>query len=481
MNNMKLLRKYKNISVLLICILYASCKTTAPTKQTSEVKSLPKSYSNFSDSVNTADIKWKDFFSDKNLIALVDTALKNNLDVLSTLQDLEIAKSDVRFRKGLLLPSVAAFAGAGVEKVGRYTSAGAGDASTDMTPGQRVPDNLGDFNLGLNTTWEVDVWGKLRNAKKAAFSRYLGSVEGKNFVVTNLVAEIANTFYELLSQDSELKYIRQTIQLQKNALAIVRIQKDAALVTELAVKQFEAEVYNSQSLEYDIQQQITESENKLNFLLGRYPQPIIRDTAVFQDQLPALVKVGVPSQLLKNRPDIKQAELELYATKCDVKAARAEFYPSFGITGGLGFNAFKTSFLFTSPESIIYSIAGELLAPLINRSAIRAEFNRARAYQLKAMFDYQKAILNGYVEVSNEMSNINHLQQAYDQKAKAVDALTKAIDISNDLFKSGKANYFEVLMTQREALDSKLELIEARKNQFNAVTNIYKALGGGWK
>ncbi len=462
-------------------MVYASCKTTAPVLST-DSKGLPRSFNTTSDSSsNTADIKWKDFFSDKNLIALIDTALKNNLDVLSTLQDIEIAKSDVRFRKGLLFPNVTAGAGAGVEKVGRYTSAGAGDASTDMTPGKRVPDNLGDFYLGLNTTWEVDVWGKLRNAKKAAFSRYLASVEGKNFVVTNLVAEIANTYYELLSQDSELKYIRQTIQLQKNALEIVRIQKDAALVTELAVKQFEAEVYNSQSMEYDIQQQVTESENKLNFLLGRYPQPIIRDTAVFQDQLPVLVKAGVPSQLLKNRPDIKQAELELYATKCDVKAARAEFYPSFGITGGLGFNAFKPSFLFVSPESIIYSIAGDLVAPLINRSAIRAEFNRAKAYQLKAMYDYQKAILNGYVEVSNEMSNINNLQQAYDQKAKAVDALTKAIDISNDLFKSGKANYFEVLMTQREALDSKLELIEAKKHQFNAVTNIYKALGGGWK
>ena len=326
------------------------------------------------------------------------------------------------------------------------------------------------------------MWGKLRNAKKAAFSKYLGSIEGRNFVITNLVGEVANTYYELLSLDSELKYVKQTIALQKNALEIIRVQKQAAMVTELAVKQFEAEVFNSQSLQYDIQQQITESENKLNFLLGRYPQPIVRDTtASFTDQLPILVKAGIPSQLLRNRPDIKQAELELFAAKCDVKVAQAEFYPSFGISGGVGFNAFKTAYLFTSPESIIYSIAGDLTAPLINRTAIKAEFNKAKAYQLEAMYDYQKAILNGYVEVSNEMSNINNLQQAYDQKSKAVDALTKAIDISSDLFKSGRANYFEVLMTQREALDSKLELIEAKKHQLNAVTNIYKALGGGWK
>jgi multidrug efflux system outer membrane protein len=234
-------------------------------------------------------------------------------------------------------------------------------------------------------------------------------------------------------------------------------------------------------MEYEVQQRITESENKLNFLLGRYPQPVVRDTTVFLDQLPMQVKAGIPSQLLKNRPDIKQAELELYAAKCDVKAAQAEFYPSVSITGMLGFQGFKPSYLFTTPESFVYSAIGELAAPLINRTAIKAEFSKAKAYQLKALYDYQQRILNGYVEVSNEMSGIANLQKMYEQKSKAVDALKNAIDISNDLFSSGKADYLEVLVAQREALDSQLELIEAKKQQFGAVINIYKALGGGWK
>ena len=436
---MNLFRKNKRIGVLLICIVYASCKTIAPMQQT-EVKSLPSSYTTSKDSINSAEINWKDFFADKYLVALIDTALKNNVELLITLQEIEIAKSDVKFRKGLLFPTVSAGVGAGLEKVGLYTSQGAGDASADIIPGKKVPENLSDFYLGLQTSWEVDVWAKMRNAKKAAFSRYLGSIEGKNFVLTNLVAEVANTYYELLSLDNELEYIQQMIQLKKNALEIVRIQKEASLATELAVKQFEAEVFNTQSMEYDIQQQILESENKLNFLLGRYPQPITRDATAFKDQLPMQVKAGIPSQLLKNRPDIKQAELELYATKCDVEVARAEFYPSISITGALGFQGFKPSYLFITPESMIYSILGDLTAPLINRSAIKAEFNKAKAYQLEAMYDYQKTILNGYVEVSNEMSNISNLQKLYDQKMKAVDALTNSIDISNDLFKSGKAD-----------------------------------------
>ncbi|MCW3084625.1 MAG: transporter [Bacteroidetes bacterium] len=479
MNNMNVFRKYKIISALLICMIYAGCK--APVSiQDSDRKALPASYSDVKDSVNSAEIKWKDFFSDKDLIALIDTALKNNLDVLTTFQEIEIARNDVRLRKGMLFPNVGIAAGAGLEKVGKYTSQGAGDASAEITPGQIVPENLGNLYLGFQASWEVDVWGKLRNAKRAAYSRYLGTIEGKNFVVTNLVSEVATTYYELLALDNQLQIIKETIELQKNALELVKIQKQASAVTELAVKQFEAQVLNSQAMEFDVQQQITENENKMNFLLGRYPQPIVRDKASF-DQLPMQIKTGVPSQLLKNRPDVKQAELELYATKCDVRAAKAEFYPSLNITGSAGFQGFKPSYLFMTPQSLAYSLAGDLMAPLINRSAIKAEFYQAKARQLEAMYDYQKTILDGYVEVSNELSNVSNLQKAYDLKSKQVDVLTQSIDISNDLFRSARANYFEVLMAQRDALEAKLELVDTKKQQFNSITNIYKALGGGWK
>jgi outer membrane protein, multidrug efflux system len=477
---MNLLRNNMHTGILLMCTLLTGCKIVEPVQNT-RILEQPKTFAAETDSLNTAEIKWKDYFTDINLIALIDTALTNNFDLLSALQEIEIARNDARFKKGLLYPTVTAGAGYSLEKVGRYTSQGAGDASAEITPGQMVPENLSDFNLGLHASWEADIWGKLRNSKKAAFSRYLSSVEGENFVVTNLVAEIANAYYELLSLDYELKYIREAITLQQNALKVVQIQKEAGAVNELAVQQFEAELFNSQSLEFGVQQQIKETENKINLLLGRFPQQIPRDTATeFADLVPMIVKAGIPSQLLKNRPDIKKAELELMAAKCDVKAAKAEFYPSFSITGGLGFNAFKTSYLFTTPQSLIYSVAGDLMAPLINRSAIKAEFYKASAYQLEAMYDYQKSILNGYVEVSNELSNISNLQQTYDKKLKAVEALNNAINISNSLFKSGRANYFEVLSTQREALQSKLELIETKRRQFSAVTNIYKELGGGW-
>jgi multidrug efflux system outer membrane protein len=470
---------YAGIGLVLICITYTACKIPQ-VAQRSENKNVPTAFNNSIDTTNVANIKWRQFFNDKDLVNLIDTALKNNQELNITLQEIEIAKNEIRAKKGELLPSVGYRVGAGLEKVGRYTSSGAGDASTDITPGKEVPEVLPDFGFGLQANWEADIWHKLRNAKKAALTRYLSTVEGKNFVVTNLVAEIANTYYELLAQDNQLEIVKRNIALQSDALELMKIQKQATRVTELAVRKFEAEVLNSKSLEFDIQQQITESENKINFLLGRYPQPIARDKTSFIDLVPPTIQAGVPAQLLANRPDIKQAEYDLSAAKLDVKVAKAQFYPSLGISATLGYQAFNPSYLLRTPESLAYSLAGDLAGPLINRNAIKAEYLTANAKQLQAVFNYEKSILNGYMEVANQLSSISNLQKSYDLKSKQVQALTQSIEIANDLFKSTRADYFEVLMTQRDALQSKLELIETKKQQLNAVVNVYHALGGGW-
>jgi NodT family efflux transporter outer membrane factor (OMF) lipoprotein len=465
-----------------LCLAVAGCKAPAAETATTSTP-VPEAFgiAKAQDTTNTSTVKWNTFFKDQNLVDLIDVALKNNQELNMTLQEIEIAKNDIRVRKGLLLPTVGVRAGAGVEKVGRYTSQGAGDATTEIKPGVETPDPLGDFTIAAYANWEVDIWKKLRNSKKAAVSRYLATVEGKNFVVTNLIAEIADSYYELLALDTQLDIVKQTIKLQSNALEIVKIQKQAARATELGVKKFEAEVLTSRSLEFDILQQIKENENKINFLLGRYPQEIKRTNTNFLTLLPASVSAGMPSQLLMNRPDVKQAELELVAAKLDVKVARAEFYPSLDISAAFGVQAFKPSYLFTFPESILYSLAGDLAAPLINRNAIKAEFSSANARQLQALYNYDKTILNAYLEVSNQLSKIDNLQKSYDLKSQQVDALNTSIEVSNDLFKSARVDYFEVLMTQRDALESKLELIDTKKEQLNAAVHVYRDLGGGWK
>ena len=473
-----------NLKIIVIalgfCLIVISCKT--PSVATlAEKKPLPAAFSNGKDTVNSGTIPWKKFFTDQNLINLIDVAITNNQELQITLQEIEMAKNDIRIRKGELLPSVALGIGTGVEKVGRYTSQGAGDANTEILPGKEFPDPLTDFKLGAFAHWEVDVWKKLRNAKKAAVTRYLATVEGRNFVITNLIGEVASSYYELLALDNQLEIVKQNIDLQSNALEIVKIQKEAAKTTELAVQKFQAEVYDSKSKEFEILQMIKETENKINFLLGRFPQEIPRDKSNFSELTPNVVNVGLPSQMLDNRPDIKQAELELTAAKLDVRVAKAAFYPSLEIGAGFGLNAFKTSFLTKLPESLFYSLAGDLAGPLINRNAIKAEFKTANAKQIQALINYDKTVLNAYLEVSNQLSKINNIQKSYDLKLQRVIALTKSIDVSNDLFKSARVDYFEVLMTQRDALASKLELIETKKDQLNTVVSVYRSLGGGWK
>ncbi|RTY80874.1 TolC family protein [Flavobacterium sp. ZB4P23] len=474
------IKLYKYSISLGVFLTVVSCK--APTIATLEVnRPIPESFGSNGDSTNMAAIQWGNFFKDKNLIALIDTALQNNQELLITLQEIEIAKNEIRIKKGALFPTVGLRAGSGVEKVGRYTSQGAGDAATEIVPGIEVPDALKDYTVAAYAKWEVDIWKKLRNSKKAAVSRYLSTVEGKNFVITNLIAEVADSYYELRSLDSQLGIVKQNINLQSNALEIVRIQKQAARTTELAVQKFKAEVLISRSMEFDILQKIKETENRINFLLGRYPQEIARDKSDFLSLLPSGINSGIPSQLLANRPDIKQAELELAAAKLDVKVARAEFYPSLDITAALGIQAFKPSYFFKFPESVLYSLAGDIAGPLINRNAIKAEFYNANSRQLQAMYNYQRTLLNAYLEVSNQLSRIGNLEKSYNLKSQQVDALNKSIDIAGDLFKSARADYFEVLMTQRDALESKLELIETKKAQLNAVVHVYRDLGGGWK
>jgi NodT family efflux transporter outer membrane factor (OMF) lipoprotein len=357
---------------------------------------------------------------------------------------------------------------------------GANEATTEIEPGREMPEPVPDFMFGAFATWQLDIWNKLHNAKKAAALRYLATTEGKNFMVTHLIAEIANTYYDLLALDNQLDILQKNIALQTSALEIVKMQKQSARVTELAVRRFEAQVLKTRSLQYAVKQQIIEAENRLNFLVGRFPQHIDRDFTLFNDLPIDSIAEGVPSQLLANRPDIRQAEYELAASRLDVKVARARFYPSLSISAGVGLQAFDPTYLIKTPQSMLYSLAGELASPLINRKAIKATYFNANAKQIQAVYAYEQTILKAYIEVYNQVSNIDNLKKSYDLRKQQVQALTESIDISNDLFRSARADYMEVLLTQRDALESKFELIETKKQQLNAKVNIYQALGGGW-
>tara|TARA_R110002049_G_scaffold326_3_gene1758 strand:+ start:479 stop:1921 length:1443 start_codon:yes stop_codon:yes gene_type:complete len=479
MKNRIRINKSHLFGVLAILLLYSCVPTQKAIRE--ENKVVPEQYKNrATDTVNLATVNWKDFFVDPKLIELIETALANNQELNIMLQQIAMANNEIKIRKGEYLPFVNVYAGTEVEKVGEYTRDGAVEEQLNIREHEEFPEPLTDFSVGLNVSWELDIWKKLRNGKKAAVLEYLSTIEGKNFMVTTIVSEIANSYYELLALDNQLIIIEQNLEIQQNALKMVKLQKEAARATQLAVRRFEAEVYKNQSNKFEIRQQILEVENNINFLLGRFPQPIERDSENFIDLPIDAISAGIPAQLLANRPDIRQAEYELEASKLNVKIAKANFYPSLGINAGIGLQAFKTKFLTSTPESLAYSLVGDVVSPLINRNAIKAEYKNANSRQLQAVFEYEKAILNGYIEVANTLSDINNLKENYALKELQVEALTEAIDLSIRLFKSARAEYTEVLLTQREALDSKIEIIETKRDQLLANVKVYQALGGGW-
>ncbi|MDI1231047.1 MAG: efflux transporter outer membrane subunit [Methylobacter sp.] len=472
-------RIYYTLSIAFLLISFSGCSLN--TNLSIPEKEIPISFQNQKGSTTIASIKWRQYFTDTLLLKLIDTAISNNIDLQIALQRIEMSRSSVKLANGAMLPQVSLNAGGSVRRFGLYTMDGAGNATTEITPGQNIPVNLPDMYVGLQSSWEVDIWGKLRSQRKSAISQYLSSIEGTNFVISNLVADVAIYYNELLALDNELDIIRQTIQKQQEALEVVKLQKEVGRANELAVQQFKAQLLNTQVLEKNALQQITETENKINFLLGRYPQPIERAKNVFFKEIPQQISAGVPSQLLANRPDVRAAEFQIEASKFDLKAAKAAFYPNFNITASFGFQAFNPEFLFSSPASIAYSVMGTLVAPIINMKALKAQFNTAKANQLTAMYNYQKTILNAYVEVANELSNIQNLQQINALKKQQSDVLKQSVDTSKELYKYARASYLEVLLAQQSALQSNIELIHVTKQQRISTINIYKALGGGWR
>lgn len=469
---------YKIIIIFFILLLALGCKVPHQALMTPNLP-VPGSYLDATDTTNSGQMDWKRYYNDELLIALIDSALKNNQELYIVSQEMEISKAEIRARKGEYLPIAEIRAGLGLEKEGRYTRFGAVDEQLEIREGKRFPEPFSDVTVGMVASWEVDVWKKLHRAKRAAASRYLASTEGRNFMVSQLIAEISESYYELLVLDNLLEILKQNIALQSEAVRVVRQQKSAARLSQLAVNRFEAQLLNTQNLQYAVKQNIVEAENRLKFLTGSF-QPHIQRKSIESISLRIDdLQAGIPAQLLVNRPDVRQAELELAAANLDVQVARANFLPSIGITAGVGFRAFDPTFLLR-PESILYNLAGDIVAPLVNRNAIQAAYTSANARQVQAVVRYEQTILQAYTDVLNQVSKIQNYTDSYGTKSKEVDLLVESVSIASNLFNAARADYAEVLLTQREALDAKMDLLEIQLEQLRTKVHLYRSLGGGW-
>lgn len=473
--------------VAACCLPLAACIPTPPTIPREARTGVPETFggeaageagdgaAGATDAPSSAEIDWHELWDDPQLIALVDLALENNQELNIAVQEMIVVNSEVMARRGDIFPSLGAGVGAGVDRVGTYTSQGQSDEHLDVSP------DLPTFSLGLYASWEVDVWGRLRDSADAAMYRYLASAEGRNFMITRLVAEIATRYYELLALDRQLTILSDSIRLQQDALEMMRLQQQAARVTMLAVTRFEAQLRGFQSRQYEVSQQIVATENQINFLVGRFPQHVDRSTADFLTLPPPVVHAGVPTRLLENRPDVRQAELQLTASQLDVSAARARFYPALRLEVGGGYQSFDIAQLFATPASLFYGLFGGIVAPLLNRSGITADYFAASSLQMEAVLRYERTILSAYVDVSTGLSLIHNLTRSYELRAEQVERLRESVELSTLLFNAARADYLEVLTTRGDYLEAQMELVETKQRQLAAAVTLYQALGGGWR
>ncbi len=441
---------------------------------------LPFTFNGVTTADNSAQLPIAEFFNDPRLTNLVDQALVSNQQLKILAEEIQIANNEIRRRRGAYLPFVNFLGSAGIEQPSDYTPAGSVDNQLVTPLGGPFPSPLPDFLVAADITWQIDIWRQLRNARDAARLRFLASNDGRNYVVTRLAAEIAENYYTLMALDKRLENLDTVIALQEKSLEIAIARKAAARGTELGVQRFQAEVRKNQSEKLIIYQRIVEVENRINYLTGRYPQQVDRVSAQFLDLNLRTLAVGVPAQLLMNRPDIREAERELEASGLDVRVARANFYPKLSIGAGVGYEAFNAKYIFF-PESLIYNVAGNLVAPLINKSAIRADYMNANARQLQAVYDYQRTILNAFIEVINSISKVHNYTNSIAIKRQQLQSLEASVDVASNLFQNARIEYIDVLFAQRDLLDARMVLIDTKKEQLAAVVNAYQALGGGWQ
>jgi outer membrane protein, multidrug efflux system len=445
----------------------------------------PETFRGATSTDNTSQVKIEEFYTDPLLICLVHQAfsVEGNRELKILNEDVQVSRNEILARSGAYLPFLSLGANTGLNRFSRFTEQGASILDDPFLPGQHFTNPTGSYQLGANFTWQIDIYRQLRNARDAAAQRYIAASERRNYFATQLVAEIAENYYELVALDRRLENLDLTIQLQERSLEVARALLGQGRNTQLGVQRFLAEVRKNQSQKLIVNQDIIQVENRINFIINRYPQPVERVPAGFAEYFDLKIhdlSVGVPSQQLLNRPDIRGAERELVAAGLDVKVARANFYPQLVLNGGVGLESLVISHLF-EPTAVAGNIASGLVAPFINRRALKGAYLSANARQLQALYNYQRVVLEAFTQVINQMTKVENYRRSVEVKKEQLEALVKSVEIASTLFQNARADmtYVDVLFAQRDMMDARRDLIDTKQEQLSAVVNTYQALGGG--
>jgi len=418
------------------------------------------------DTATMANKPWSELFTEPYLQKLIKEGLDNNPDLLVAVQKVYEAEAYLGQSKAAMLPGLSA------SLSDNYLR------NPDLIY-PTGPSEVNTVQLGVTASWEIDLWGKLRSSKRAAYANLLATDAGQKAVQTRLIATIAATYYSLVGLDAKLVITKQTVKNNIDLYETIKALKESGKVTGAAVVQSEANRYATEVTIPDLEQQIRETENILCLLLGRTPGTIERGK-IDEQTLSSVLTTGIPAQLLDNRPDVMQAEFSVMNAFEITNNAHANFYPALTLTATTGFAATDFNHLI-DPKSFAANILGGLTQPLFNKRINTTRLRAAQAQQEEALINFRYALLKAGQEVHNALGSYEWSVQKIALRKLQLEALVKSVDFTKELLTYGSANYTEVLNAQTSLLSAQLSSVNDQLQQLNAVVSLYRALGGGWK
>lgn len=419
------------------------------------------------DSLNMANVSWRELFTDPILQDHIEKGLENNIDIRVALQQIIAAEAYVKQGKAGYLPTLDGNATFTHQELSENSQFGSFFSSVNQ------------YEISTGLSWEADIWGKIRSQKRAFDARYLQSLAAHQAVKTRLIAEIASTYYQLLALDEQIRITQETVTTREKSLDVTQALKEAGNLTEVGVKQTEAQYYTAKAILIDLKNEERLLENTFSILLGEAPKQIDR-TELDEQEITTELNIGVPVQLLRNRPDVMAAEYELMNAFELTNVARSNFYPSLTLSATGGLQALEAEDLF-SVNSLFATIIGGLAQPILNGRRIRTKYEVSQAEQEQARLRFREAILTASKEVSDALYSYQASTEKIEVKQKEYEAYNLATEYSEELLVNGLANYLEVLTARENALNSSLDLTNARFNQLRSIVDLYEALGGGWQ
>lgn len=474
----------KNIFLKPACaaaasLLLASCSTQK--ERTAEL-SLPDNFRNAApaaeaDTINTSSrLSYKDFFQDPVLVGLIDKALSKNNDLLFSIKQIEIASLSYSQTKWALLPRIdATIASASINRPSDNSLNG---LSASQFLGQKY---VGDFNTNINISWEADIWGKIKGNRKIALADYLQTQEATKAIKTRLVSEVAQGYYNLLMLDKQLEITQSNLAFSDSTLVILKKQQELGMITSLAVQQQEIiREQVSKNIPF-IESAINRQENALSILAGEMPTAVERKSSLDEIVNPTTISQGIPMQLLENRPDVKGSELAFVKSTAAINVAKVSMYPALTLTAQGGLNSFKASNWFNIPGSLFGIVAGAIAQPILNGKQLKTRYMQSKIMSEQAELKFKQTVLLAAGEVSDALISIEKLEEQQKINAGLVYKSENAIQNSMTLFKYDMATYIEVIAAQTNKLQAELDLARTKAERLNAITTLYRSLGGGWQ